>query len=124
MLGLLGMGALAACTDGAAHTAAPSSHLERGPVRTATPQTPSRPPQPPPDQLYYGASTPRTSWLPFEDELGTRWRATGPSSSLWEVPALVAQAHSDIGAGRVPLASIKPPGSWAETAATPLGWTR
>jgi hypothetical protein len=120
MLGLLGLGALAACTDDAQNspTAATSSRRTPGPTEPnqIEPNPTTAPPEPPPNQLFYGAATPRDNLSAFEAQLGTRLACYRSFFQSWEVPELVAQAQSDIALGRVPLVSIKPPDSWAATA--------
>lgn len=118
MLGLLGIGALAACTNdnNSPPKAAPGTRSSARTTEPTEPNPTTTPPQPPPDQLYYGASTPQAELAAFEAELGTALACYRSFFKHWEVPALVAQARSDIAAGRVPLTSIKPPASWVETA--------
>lgn len=118
MLGLVGMSALAACTNDGPKTptAASGSSTSAPPTEAPEPNPTTAPPQPPPDELYYGASTPQAELAAFEAELGSPLSCHRSFFKHWEVPALVAQAQSDLAAARVPLTSIKPPASWAETA--------
>ena len=91
-LSLLGLGAVAACSG----TGLPTFTF-------------------PKNALYYGAGVPRDNLAPFE----SRARPAAACSQLLraaEEASLVAQVRNDLDSGRMPITSIKPPGSWAETA--------
>ena len=78
LLGLLGLGAVAACTD-------------------QTFQIPSVAK----GSLFYGAATPRDSLAAFEDQLGERLACYRSFFTPGEESQLVEQARSDIESGRV-----------------------
>jgi hypothetical protein len=70
----------------------------------------------PRDALYYGASTPRESLAAFEAQVGGPLSCHRSYFESGQIDDLHAQAAADLAAGRMPVLSIKPPGSWAETA--------
>jgi hypothetical protein len=72
-------------------------------------------------RLYYGAAVPSQNLHALEQAVGARLSCHRTYFVAGQEGALIAQARTDIGLGRLPLVSIKPPGSWARTAAD-LGW--
>jgi hypothetical protein len=72
-------------------------------------------------RLYYGAAVPTENLHALEQAVGERLSCHRTYFVAGQEGALIAQARTDIGLGRLPLVSIKPPGSWARTA-TDLAW--
>jgi hypothetical protein len=70
----------------------------------------------PKDALYFGAATPPDSLAAFEAQLGDRLSCYRSFFQGDQIAGLQQQAASDLAKGRMPIASIKPPGSWAATA--------
>jgi hypothetical protein len=70
----------------------------------------------PKDQLYYGAGMPPANLAPFEDRLGETLPCFRSYFKAGQELDLERQVRSDLEAGRMPITSIKPPGSWSETA--------
>jgi hypothetical protein len=97
LLTIAGAGALAAACGGQAVRTYPPPPLPKG-------------------QLYYGSSTPAGTLDSFESALGTRLSCHRTFFSPGGEAALVAEAAADLRDGRLPIPSIKPPASWAETA--------
>jgi hypothetical protein len=96
-LALLAAGAAAACSSG--------------------PDVPTYPF--PKNALYYGASTPPANLAAFEAQLGNRLSCFRSYFQADQVADLHRQVSDDLDSGRMPIASIKPPGSWASTAENP-----
>ncbi len=96
LLALTGGGLLAACGAGA-HRAHTTTGLQGR-------------------RLYYGAAVPPHGLYPLERAVGTRLSCHRTYFVAGQEGALSAQARTDVRLGRVPLVSIKPPGSWAATA--------
>lgn len=67
-------------------------------------------------RLYYGAAVPPHGLYPLEQAAGMRLSCHRTYFVAGQERGLSAQARADIRLGRVPLVSIKPPGSWAATA--------
>jgi hypothetical protein len=70
----------------------------------------------PKNALYFGASTPPDKLAPFEAQLGSRLSCYRSYFEDSEVGSLHRQVVNDLAGGRMPVTSIKPPGSWAATA--------
>ncbi len=68
-------------------------------------------------KVFYGAATPPDRLDSFEARLGSTLSCYRSFFEAGSEAELVTQAGNDIHAGRAPLVSIKPPGSWAATAA-------
>lgn len=78
---------------------------------------PLGPPSPSPaGKLYYGAATPPDRLAAFEDQLGSVLSCHRSYFQAGQEDLLAARCRADVRAGRAPLVSIKPRGSWAETA--------
>lgn len=72
-------------------------------------------------RLYYGAAVPPENLAALERAVGARLSCHRTYFVAGEEHRLFAQARADVALGRVPLVSIKPPGSWAQTA-TNVAW--
>ena len=73
--------------------------------------------QPPPGELYFGASVPHyRSLLEFESDLGARLALNRSYFDPTENGELVVRARTDLRMGRLPHVSIKPSGTWADVA--------
>jgi hypothetical protein len=70
----------------------------------------------PKDALYFGASTPPDHLPAFEAQLGDRLSCYRSYFAADQIAELHHRVAGDLAAGRMPIASIKPPGSWAATA--------
>jgi hypothetical protein len=70
----------------------------------------------PKDALYFGAATPPDRLAAFEAELGDRLSCYRSFFQGDQIDELHQQVASDLAEGRMPIASIKPPDSWAATA--------
>jgi hypothetical protein len=118
LLALAGLGAVAACTGEGQGAAIPPSASGTTPTAASTPSSsaPATTGTPPAGQLYYGAATKDGNLSAFEGELGETLSCYRSFFKSWETEHLLARAQEDLAAGRVPLVSIKPPASWAETA--------
>jgi hypothetical protein len=68
-------------------------------------------------RLYYGAAVPPGGLSALEKAIGGRLSCHRTYFVAGQERQLATQAHSDVAVGRVPLVSIKPPESWARTAA-------
>jgi hypothetical protein len=75
----------------------------------------------PDGSLYFGASTPPERLAAFEAQLGNRLSCYRSYFQGNEVGRLHRQVVGDLADARMPIASIKPPGSWAATAEN-HGW--
>ncbi|HSS67651.1 MAG TPA: twin-arginine translocation signal domain-containing protein [Nocardioidaceae bacterium] len=70
----------------------------------------------PKQALYYGAATPPDRLARFEAHLGSQLSCYRSFFLGSDVGRLHQRVVGDLAAGRMPIASIKPPGPWAATA--------
>jgi hypothetical protein len=68
------------------------------------------------ESLYYGAATPPDRLAAFEAQLGSRLSCYRSFFNSSQVGSLHSRVAVDLEHGRMPIASIKPPGPWAATA--------
>lgn len=95
LFALAGLATLAACSD-----------QPKPPVFSFTPE-----------RLFYGASTPPDKLASFEATLGEPLGCHRTYFQAGDEASLHQQVISDLDIGRMPIPSIKTPGSWADTAA-------
>src|SRR5215213_10097252 len=67
-------------------------------------------------KLYYGAGMPPDNLRAFESRLGRNLPCYRSYFKAGEEAELERRVESDLAAGRLPMTSIKPPGSWEAAA--------